>query len=142
MMRVGKTAKRCTPRADSIPGGHAPGMDPGRPRDELFEAVKQRRRCCLSTVTQTCHNTSVLRALGTAGMTTASGQKRSSSCIPRPIGFLLTAAKPTREMSAANLLPTLPLKRSAALLGMFDDVVREESPQLANRALSSSCNTF
>lgn len=99
-----------------------------------FWGCEAAEKMFLSTVTQTCHNTSVLQAAGPE-------RRRNDSPFFAPNRRLIDCGKNQPGGNCCKLLPMLLLKKSEDLLGMCDDVAWEESIQFANKSLSSSCKS-
>lgn len=97
---------RLSTQADSILGGDT-WSGPAQAQRHAFRGCEAAVKMFLSTVTQTCHNMSVLQAAGPERRRNDNSERSETQlffCSPRPISFLLTVAKP----SGRGLLQTAP----------------------------------
>lgn len=105
MLSVCKTSSaKCCRNRLSTQEEETPGVDLCRLRDELFQLVKQQRRCSRRplrwpvTTRAGCR----LRATSTRGMTTLSGHKLSFFLLPATNRLLIDCGKTNREATATN----------------------------------------
>lgn len=135
MLSVCKTSSaKCCRNRLSTQEEETPGVDLCRLRDELFQLVKQQRRCSRRPLRRPV-TTRGLRATSTKGNDNIEWSQTLlffAHC-DQSASYSLWKNQPGGD--SYKLLLTPLLKKSEALLEMCDDVVWEESLQFANRKL-------